>query len=126
MSSNHTLFSTLLNKLLSIHYFILVSNGSQEPLYTSFPQREIHQRDSNSERIQESFLKLTIYVNCLLINNSFLGFYFSSVTRNYLDWLTSIPWGIHSKENFNITQAREVLDEDHYGLQDIKDRILVS
>ena len=67
-----------------------------------------------------------MYVNCLFINNSFLGFYFSSVTRNYLDWLTSIPWGIHSKENFNITQAREVLDEDHYGLQDIKDRILVS
>ncbi|XP_078373177.1 lon protease homolog, mitochondrial-like isoform X1 [Oculina patagonica] len=47
-----------------------------------------------------------------------------NVTRNYLDWLTSIPWGIHSKENFNISQAREVLDEDHYGLQDIKDRIL--
>jgi len=48
-----------------------------------------------------------------------------SVTRNYLDWLTSIPWGIHSKENFDISQARQVLDEDHYGLQDIKDRILV-
>lgn len=127
MSSNHTLFSTLLHKLLSIHYFILVSNGSQELLYTPSPQRDIHQRDSNSERTQESFLTLTIYVNCLLINNSFLDiFYFSSVTRNYLDWLTSIPWGIHSKENFNITQAREVLDEDHYGLQDIKDRILVS
>lgn len=49
----------------------------------------------------------------------------SSVTRNYLDWLTSIPWGIHSKENFDISQARQVLDDDHYGLQDIKDRILV-
>ena len=48
-----------------------------------------------------------------------------SVTRNYLDWLTSIPWGRHSEENFNIKRAREVLDEDHYGLQDIKDRILV-
>lgn len=48
-----------------------------------------------------------------------------SVTRNYLDWLTSIPWGIHSKENFDISQARQVLDDDHYGLQDIKDRILV-
>ena len=54
-----------------------------------------------------------------------LFLYFLSVTRNYLDWLTSIPWGIHSEENFNIGQAREVLDEDHYGLQDIKDRILV-
>jgi len=47
-----------------------------------------------------------------------------NVTRNYLDWLTSIPWGIHSKENFDISQARQVLDDDHYGLQDIKDRIL--
>lgn len=56
----------------------------------------------------------------------FFGLFFViSVTRNYLDWLTSIPWGIHSQENFNISQAREVLDEDHYGLQDIKDRILV-
>ena len=57
----------------------------------------------------------------------FFGLFFViSVTRNYLDWLTSIPWGIHSQENFNISQAREVLDEDHYGLQDIKDRILVG
>lgn len=56
----------------------------------------------------------------------FFGLFFViSVTRNYLDWLTSIPWGINSQENFNISQAREVLDEDHYGLQDIKDRILV-
>ena len=55
----------------------------------------------------------------------FWFFFVISVTRNYLDWLTSIPWGIHSQENFNIGQAREVLDEDHYGLQDIKDRILV-
>jgi len=48
-----------------------------------------------------------------------------SVTRNYLDWLTSVPWGIHSEENLDIKRARQVLDEDHYGLQDIKDRILV-
>ncbi|XP_062516509.1 lon protease homolog, mitochondrial-like [Corticium candelabrum] len=47
-----------------------------------------------------------------------------SVTRNYLDWLTSIPWGIHSEENDEIQRAREILDEDHYGLQDIKERIL--
>lgn len=47
-----------------------------------------------------------------------------SVTRNYLDWLTSIPWGKTSKENFNLTQAKQILDEDHYGLTDIKERIL--
>ncbi|KAK4701239.1 ATP-dependent Lon protease, partial [Phenoliferia sp. Uapishka_3] len=47
-----------------------------------------------------------------------------NVTRNYLDWLTSIPWGRHSEENFDLKHAVKVLDEDHYGLQDVKDRIL--
>lgn len=47
-----------------------------------------------------------------------------NVTRNYLDWLTQIPWGQRSAENFGIQNARTVLDEDHYGLKDVKDRIL--
>ncbi|PYH91663.1 putative mitochondrial serine protease Pim1 [Aspergillus ellipticus CBS 707.79] len=47
-----------------------------------------------------------------------------NVTRNYLDWLTQIPWGQKSVENFGIQHAMTVLDEDHYGLKDVKDRIL--
>jgi len=47
-----------------------------------------------------------------------------NVTRNYLDWLTQIPWGQQSAENFGIKHAITVLDEDHYGLKDVKDRIL--
>lgn len=47
-----------------------------------------------------------------------------NVTRNYLDWLTQIPWGQRSAENFGIKHARDVLDEDHHGLKDVKDRIL--
>ena len=47
-----------------------------------------------------------------------------NVTRNYLDWLTQIPWGQRSAENFGIHNAVTVLDEDHYGLKDVKDRIL--
>ncbi|KAI9710078.1 MAG: ATP-dependent Lon protease pim1 [Bogoriella megaspora] len=47
-----------------------------------------------------------------------------NVTRNYLDWLTQIPWGQRSAENFGIQNARQVLDEDHHGLKDVKDRIL--
>ncbi|KAF2864470.1 ATP-dependent protease La [Piedraia hortae CBS 480.64] len=47
-----------------------------------------------------------------------------NVTRNYLDWLTQIPWGKRSVENFGVKNAREVLDADHYGLKDVKDRIL--
>ncbi|KAI8938357.1 ATP-dependent Lon protease pim1 [Plenodomus lindquistii] len=47
-----------------------------------------------------------------------------NVTRNYLDWLTQLPWGLRSAENFGIAHARQVLDEDHHGLKDVKDRIL--
>lgn len=48
------------------------------------------------------------------------------MTRNYLDWLTSLPWGHSSEENFDLQEARKVLEKDHYGLKDIKDRILVT
>lgn len=46
------------------------------------------------------------------------------VSERYLDWLTSIPWGIYSKDRFNIKQARQILERDHYGLKDVKERIL--
>merc|ERR1719367_2285235 len=47
-----------------------------------------------------------------------------NVTRNYLDWLTTIPWGISSKENLDLCKAEEVLNNEHYGLEDVKKRIL--
>ncbi|KAL0101790.1 hypothetical protein PUN28_019140 [Cardiocondyla obscurior] len=47
-----------------------------------------------------------------------------NVTRNYLDWLTSMPWGVTSAENLNLQDAVKILDEDHYGMDDIKKRIL--
>uniref|UniRef100_H3CCI0 Lon protease homolog, mitochondrial n=1 Tax=Tetraodon nigroviridis TaxID=99883 RepID=H3CCI0_TETNG len=47
-----------------------------------------------------------------------------NVTRNYLDWLTSMPWGTNSEENLALDRAREVLEEDHYGMEDVKKRIL--
>ena len=47
-----------------------------------------------------------------------------SVTRNYLDWLTSIPWGQSSNERFDLSEANLILEQDHYGLDDIKKRIL--
>lgn len=47
-----------------------------------------------------------------------------NVTRNYLDWLTSMPWGTNSEENLELRQAKEVLEEDHYGMDDVKKRIL--
>lgn len=47
-----------------------------------------------------------------------------NITRNYLEWLTNVPWGIQGKENLDVKHAQTVLDEDHYGLKDVKDRIL--
>uniref|UniRef100_A0A671UVB8 endopeptidase La n=1 Tax=Sparus aurata TaxID=8175 RepID=A0A671UVB8_SPAAU len=47
-----------------------------------------------------------------------------NVTRNYLDWLTSMPWGTNSEENLSLETAKEVLEEDHYGMDDVKKRIL--
>ena len=48
----------------------------------------------------------------------------ANVTRNYLDWLTVLPWGVHTPENYNLTRAKGVLDADHYGLKEVKSRIL--
>jgi len=47
-----------------------------------------------------------------------------NVTRAYLDWLTILPWGAYTKDNKDIKKAARILDRDHYGLQDVKDRIL--
>ncbi|ESO87544.1 hypothetical protein LOTGIDRAFT_127560 [Lottia gigantea] len=47
-----------------------------------------------------------------------------NVTRNYLDWLTCLPWGVQTDENLELKQAREILEEDHYGMEDVKKRIL--
>ena len=47
-----------------------------------------------------------------------------SVCRNYLDWLTIIPWGMNSKECHDLDKAEAILNKDHYGLEEIKERIL--
>jgi Lon-like ATP-dependent protease len=47
-----------------------------------------------------------------------------NVTRSYLDWLCGVPWGKMTKENFDISDARRILNRDHFGLDDVKDTIL--
>jgi len=46
------------------------------------------------------------------------------VVRGYLDWLTVIPWGVVSQEHHDLDEAEKILEQDHYGLEDIKQRIL--
>ena len=46
-----------------------------------------------------------------------------AVTRNYLDWATSVPWGVVGKDKLDLKHARKVLDDHHAGMDDIKERI---
>jgi ATP-dependent Lon protease len=48
----------------------------------------------------------------------------TAIIRTYLDWMTGLPWGVMSTDNHDLERAREILDEDHYDLEKIKDRIL--
>ncbi len=48
----------------------------------------------------------------------------TTTVRNYLDWLTGMPWGKASRDNLDLEKARRILDDDHYGLEAVKDRIL--
>jgi ATP-dependent Lon protease len=47
-----------------------------------------------------------------------------TVSRTYLDWLTILPWGVFTKDSYDIKKADSILDRDHYGLEDVKQRIL--
>ena len=47
-----------------------------------------------------------------------------NVTRSYLDWLCGVPWGKMTDENFDVNDARRILNRDHFGLDDVKDTIL--
>jgi len=48
----------------------------------------------------------------------------ANVVRNYLEWLVSMPWQVRTDDNFNLEQAERILDEDHYGLEKVKERII--
>ena len=48
----------------------------------------------------------------------------ATVNRNYLEWIFALPWNKETKDNLDISHAKKVLDEEHFGLKDIKDRIL--
>ena len=56
----------------------------------------------------------------------FSRLFLSSICTNYLDWLTSLPWGKTTEEKTDIDNAQKILDEDHHGMEDVKKRILVS
>jgi ATP-dependent Lon protease len=48
----------------------------------------------------------------------------ANVVRNYLEWLVSMPWQVRTEDNFDLKQAEKILDEDHFGLEKVKERII--
>ena len=48
----------------------------------------------------------------------------TAVTRTYLEWMTEMPWGLTSEDNLDLTKAKQVLEDDHYGLDKIKERLV--
>ena len=48
----------------------------------------------------------------------------ATVVRNYLDWMTELPWSVKTKINTDLISAQKILDEDHYGLEKVKERII--
>jgi ATP-dependent Lon protease len=76
---------------------------------------KLHLSEEAAKKIDEEMNKMRL----LEPNSAEYG-----VSRNYLDWLTVLPWGIYSEDNYDIEKARKILNRDHYGLEDIKDRIL--
>ncbi|MCK6683064.1 MAG: endopeptidase La [Thermoanaerobaculia bacterium] len=48
----------------------------------------------------------------------------TGMLRTYLEWLTGLPWGTYSQDNLDLERARQILDEDHYGLEKVKERIV--
>jgi ATP-dependent Lon protease len=48
----------------------------------------------------------------------------TATVRNYLDWMVNLPWSVQTKDNLDLKKAQTILDEDHYGLESIKERIV--
>ena len=48
----------------------------------------------------------------------------SAVVRNYIDWMLNLPWNVYTEDDNSVKHAKEVLDDEHYGLEDVKERIL--
>lgn len=77
--------------------------------------KELTLTEEAQERINEELEKLR------LLEPASAEF---NVTRAYLDWLTILPWGVYTKDNYDTKHAVKILNRDHYGLQDVKDHIL--
>ncbi len=89
-------------------------------------------KDAEIEKFQKRLEKLTIPKDVKAVIDEEIekiGFLDQTspefnISRNYLDWLTILPWGVFSDDDYDLKKAKRILNQDHYGLEDVKERIL--
>ncbi len=115
--SKHQRDFFLREQLKAIKKELGIEKEGKEAETDRFEQRiaEIELTPEARERVNEELEKLR------LLETASPEF---TVTRNYLDWLTCLPWGVFTEDSLDIRAAARVLDADHYGLEDVKERIL--
>ena len=91
-------------------------SGSEEEIDEYKEKIKNFQMDKDSE---EKLLKEVDRLGQMSSHSPEIG-----MLRTYLDWIIELPWNFESTANIDIKRAREILDEDHYGLHDVKERIL--
>ena len=107
----------LREQLKAIQQELGISKDDRTAEIDTFRERlvSLQLTDEASARVEEEMAKLAMLET---------GSPEFAVTRNYLDWITLLPWGRHSADQLDLERARKVLDRDHYGLEDVKRRIL--
>lgn len=107
----------LREQLKAIKKELGISKEGKEAEVERFEERlkQLKLTDEASERVKEEMDKIR------LIEPASPEF---NVSRTYLDWLTILPWGVFTKDSYDIGKATRILNKDHYGLEDVKDRIL--
>lgn len=95
-----------------------LSDGDDQMMEVQEFRQKIEDSDMSEEAEKEA-LREVERLSRLSVASAEYG-----VIRTYLDWLTNMPWSQRTDDNLDIGHARQVLDEDHYGLKDIKERIL--
>ena len=109
----------LMEQLKSIKKELGMEKDEKAVLVDKFSTRFDAVRDGASEQVQRVVDEELLRLGTLDTGSSEY-----SVVRNYLDWLTSISWGVVKEETLDLDSAKRVLDADHFGLDDVKERIL--
>ncbi|MBN2302274.1 MAG: endopeptidase La [Lentisphaerae bacterium] len=107
----------LKEQLKAIKKELGLSKEGKESEVEKFTERlqNLKLTDEAQERVNEEIEKLK------LIEPTSPEF---NVSRTYVDWLTILPWGVFTADNYDIDKAAKILNRDHYGLADVKERIL--